>query len=253
MRGLTHHSRRDPRECEKCRAEVLGTFSARAHRECREQCGECVCGRHALRAGRQVSSANATPCSAPVHKKDMTRDSCCTPHLHHILCSAHMYTRATARRDSFHFISFHFISFHFISFHFISFHFISFHFISFHFISFHFISFHFISFHFISFHFISFSFHFISFTCRHKATAPQATHVHMTVYVSCRAVCAVARVCTVRSLRVCACGVWAHFFAQGELTRPSASSGAHRPRSTLAVHGCVLDPEGGGRWKVEVR
>ena len=75
-------------------------------------------------------------------------------------------TCATARRDSFHFISFHFISFHFISFHFISFHFISFHFISFHFISFHFISFHFISFHFISFHFISFhfiSFHFISF------------------------------------------------------------------------------------------
>ena len=54
-----------------------------------------------------------------------------------------------------------------------------------------------------------------SFTCRHKATAPQATHVHMTVYVSCRAACAVVRVCTVRSLRVCACGVWAHFFAQG--------------------------------------
>ena len=92
-----------------------------------------------------------------------------------------------------------------------------------------------------------------SFTCRHKATAPQATHAHMTVYVSCRAACAVVRVCTVRSLRVCACGVWAHFFAQGELTRPSASSGAHRPRSTLAVHGCVLEPEGGGRWKVEVR
>ena len=55
----------------------------------------------------------------------------------------------------------------------------------------------------------------------------------MTVYVSCRAACAVVRVCTVRSLRVCACGVWAHFFAQGELTRPSASSGAHRPRPCL--------------------
>ena len=65
---------------------------------------------------------------------------------------------------------------------------------------------------------------------RHKATAPQATHVRVTVYVSCRAACAVVRVCTVRSLRVCACGVWAHFFAQGELTRPSTSSGAHRPR-----------------------
>ena len=31
----------------------------------------------------------------------MTRDCCCTLHLHHILCSAHTHTRATARRDSF--------------------------------------------------------------------------------------------------------------------------------------------------------
>ena len=72
-----------------------------------------------------------------------------------------------------------------------------------------------------------------TFTCRHKATAPQATHVHVTAYVSCRAACTVVRVCTVRSLRVCACGVWAHFFAQVEMTRPSASSGAHRPRPSL--------------------
>ena len=36
----------------------------------------------------------------PIHKKDMTRDNCCTPHLHHILCNAHTYTRVTARRDS---------------------------------------------------------------------------------------------------------------------------------------------------------
>ena len=102
------------------------------------------------------------------------------------------------------------------------------HFISFHFISFHFISFNFISFHFISFHFISFH-----FTCRHKATAPQARHVHETAYVSRYAACTVVRVCTVRSMRVCACGVWAHFFAQGEMTRPSASSGAHRPHTSL--------------------
>ena len=32
-----------------------------------------------------------------IHKKDMTRDCCCTPHLHHILCSAHTYTCATSR------------------------------------------------------------------------------------------------------------------------------------------------------------
>ena len=72
-----------------------------------------------------------------------------------------------------------------------------------------------------------------AYTCRHKATAPQATHGHVTAYVSCRAACTVVRVCTVRSLRVCACGVWAHFFARGEMTRPSASSGAHQPRPSL--------------------
>ena len=54
MLGLTHHSRRDPTECEKGRAEVLGTLSARAHRECNVQCGECDCGRQAFRVGKPV-------------------------------------------------------------------------------------------------------------------------------------------------------------------------------------------------------
>ena len=33
----------------------------------------------------------------PIHKKDTTRDCCRAPHLHHILCSAHTNTCATAR------------------------------------------------------------------------------------------------------------------------------------------------------------
>ena len=55
--GSDTPGRREPKECQKCRAEVLGTFSARAHPECEEQCGVCDCGRHALGAGRHVSSA----------------------------------------------------------------------------------------------------------------------------------------------------------------------------------------------------
>ena len=99
--GSDTPGRREPKECERGRAEVLGTFSARAHRERKVQYGVCVCGRHALRAGRQLASAYRDVSQRPTQKKDMTRDSCCTPHSHHILCSAHTYTRATARRDSF--------------------------------------------------------------------------------------------------------------------------------------------------------
>ena len=78
---------------------MLGTFSARARREDKVQCGVCDCGRHALRAGRQLASAYRDVSQRPTHKKDTTRDSCCTLHLHHVLCSAHTYTRATTRRD----------------------------------------------------------------------------------------------------------------------------------------------------------
>ena len=56
-------------ECEKGRAEVLGTFSARTHRECKVQCGVCDCGRHALRAGRQLASAYRDVSQRPTHKK----------------------------------------------------------------------------------------------------------------------------------------------------------------------------------------
>ena len=52
-------------------------------------------------AGRRLPSATVIPPQHPIHKKDMTRDCCCTLHLHHILCSAHTYTRATARSVSF--------------------------------------------------------------------------------------------------------------------------------------------------------
>ena len=36
------------------------------------------------------------------------------------------------------------------------------------------------------------------------------------------------------------------------MRRTVASSGAHRPHSTLAVHGCAYYPREGGRWKEEV-
>ena len=177
MRGLTHHSRRDPRKARRGRAEVLGTFSARAHGRTRNSAVRATVGFTPLGLGEASVFRQRDASQRPIHKKDMTRDCCCTPHLHHVLCSAHTYTCATARRDSFHFISFHFISFHFISFHFISFHFISFHFISFHFISFHFISFHFISFHFISFHFISFNQSVSATQQRERSTACHVWHM----------------------------------------------------------------------------
>ena len=88
-----------------------------------------------------------------------------------------------------------------------------------------------------------------SFTCRHKATAPQATHVHVTAYAPRRAACTVVRVCTARSLRVCACGVWALFFAQGEKTR---NVGVQRSASTALDAGCTrVRPRPRGRWSVE--
>ena len=48
-----------------------------------------------LGLGGKLASAYRDVSQRPTHKKDTTRDSCCTLHLHHILC-----TRATARRDS---------------------------------------------------------------------------------------------------------------------------------------------------------
>ena len=68
-KGLTRPDDASPKECERGRAEVLGTFSARARREDKKQRGVCDCGRHALRAGRQVSFANVTPRSAPFTKR----------------------------------------------------------------------------------------------------------------------------------------------------------------------------------------
>ena len=61
--------RREPKECEKGMVEVLGTFSARAHREDEKQYGACGCGGHALRAGRRLLSASVTLRSAPYTKR----------------------------------------------------------------------------------------------------------------------------------------------------------------------------------------
>ena len=83
--------RREPTECEKDRAEALGTFSARAHREEEKQCGACGCGGHALRAGRRVSSANVTSRSAP-HTKRTRHETAVYTALHLVLCSARTYT-----------------------------------------------------------------------------------------------------------------------------------------------------------------
>ena len=107
-----------------------------------------------------------------------------------------------------------------------------------------------------------------AYTCRHKVTAPQATHVHVTAYVPRRAACTVVRVCTARSLRVCACGVWALFFAQGEMTRtvgvqrsastapvpkgtPSAMLVPHSPRARTCAS-CCRPPPVPGRGFTEI-
>ena len=179
MRGLTTHSRRDPRNAKETGRTVRDLFCTGALEVGTKCLVWRLAGYRSLGLG-SVEFFRALPSAAPQTQKPHTsgHDSRrLTTHCT-ISCAVTRYTVARWRNRtscfihsfihfiSFHFISFHFISFHFISFHFISFHFISFHFISFHFISFHFISFHFISFHFISFHFISFhfiSFHFISF------------------------------------------------------------------------------------------
>ena len=67
--GSDTPGRREPKECEKGRVEVLGTFSARAHREDEKQYGACGCGGHALGAGRRLLSASVTLRSAPYTKR----------------------------------------------------------------------------------------------------------------------------------------------------------------------------------------
>ena len=67
--GSDTPGRRQPKQCERERAEVLGTFSARARREDKKQCGVCDCGRHAIGAGRQLASANRDVSQRPTHKK----------------------------------------------------------------------------------------------------------------------------------------------------------------------------------------
>ena len=57
------------KECEKGRAEVPGTFSARAHREDDKQYSACGCGGYALRAGRRLLAASVTLRSAPYTKR----------------------------------------------------------------------------------------------------------------------------------------------------------------------------------------
>ena len=63
--------------------------------------GACGSGSHDLRVGRRLLAATVTFRSTPHTKKDTTRDCCRAPHLHHILCSAHTNTCATARSVTF--------------------------------------------------------------------------------------------------------------------------------------------------------
>ena len=58
--GSDTPGRREPKECEKGRVEVLGTFFARAHRGDEKQHGACGCGGHAFSAGRRLLSASVT-------------------------------------------------------------------------------------------------------------------------------------------------------------------------------------------------
>ena len=92
----------------------------------------------------------------------------------------------------------------------------------------------------------------------------------MTAYVPRRAACTVVRVCTVRSLRVCACGVWALFFAQRgkdayrrrpaeRIDRarpkgtPSAMLGPHSPRARTRASCCRPVSSASAREKVPVK
>ena len=138
----------------------------------------------------------------------------------------------------FHSIPFHSIPFHSIPFHSIPFHSIPFH--SIHSIPFHSIPFHSIPFHFISFHFISFH----SFIHMPTQGHNVRQHTHDERHTTCSGVRGGAGVCV-----ECDC---LFFRARGIEAREVASSGAHRPHSTLAVHACAYHPREGGRWKEEV-
>ena len=134
-------------------------------------------------------------------------------------------------------IQFNSIQFNSIQFNSIQFNSIQFNSIQFNSIQFNSIQFNSIQFNSIQFNSIQFnSIQFIHFTCRHKATAPQGTHVRVTVYLSFYAACAIVWVC-----------MWSvgTLFAQREMTRPSASSGAHRPRPSpreIPPRSLVLTP-----------
>ena len=101
---------REPKECERGRAEVLGTFSARAHRECKVQCGVCDSGRHALRAWRQLASAYRDVSQRPTHKKGhdtrqlLYTDTCTISCAVHIRTPAqpHVVTRHVSLRTARH-------------------------------------------------------------------------------------------------------------------------------------------------------
>ena len=67
--GSDTPGRREPKECEKGRVEVLGTFSARAHREDEKQYGAAA-GFTPLGLGGDCFPLD-TP-QRPIHKKDMT-------------------------------------------------------------------------------------------------------------------------------------------------------------------------------------
>ena len=100
-----------------------------------------------------------------------------------------------------------------------------------------------------------------AYTCRHKATAPQATHVHMTVYVSCRACvhCALSAGVCMRSVGTLfrARGIDATVGVQRSASTapvpkgtPSAMLGPHSPRARTRASCCRPPPVlgAGFRW-----
>ena len=100
MLGLTNHSRRDPPNARGVGPKCSGPSLHEHSRRVKNSAVSATAGVTPLGWEASVFRQRDAP-QRPVQKKDMTRDCGCTLHLHHIVCSAHKYTCATACCDSF--------------------------------------------------------------------------------------------------------------------------------------------------------